>query len=210
MLEKLLVAGYLDYEKIIIDNSSKINLNPEEAFVFIKVINNYLKDKKIHISEMEHETGLTKNKLQAILSKLMENSFYEIYLAYTDGIADEYISLTPFLNKVEEILSATPKDTDRNYLIPEVIKLVESKINRTLTALELDSIQEFVLDDKYDLSDFKAAINLCEKKRRIINIKNLSMMFAYIDNPGLSEAKEEKKTVEEKDINSIFNKMGRK
>lgn len=206
MLEKLFDLKYFDYNKFILENSCKLGLSPEEAFVLIKVFDNYIIDRKTNITYLEKETNIQKDKIQDILAKLMEQSFYEVYIVYKNGVGDEYISVKPFFNHIKKCL----EDYDENKSeITKIIEYLESELKRVLTANELEMIQAFVIEDKYDLNAVKSACELCHKKRKIISIKNISMMFAYIDNPELIKRETEIKSDQNKNLAELYKKMGR-
>lgn len=211
MLEKLFRLGYFNYNRYVIENITSLNLSIEEAFVFIKILDYYLVDGKIHTSELSNDCNTTKQKIQIILSSLMEKSMYEIYLSYNNGVGEEYISLKPFFNKIEGNVSGDNKQESNANIIPDVIAYLEEEFQRVLTASELEIITSIVNEDNYSLDQVKAAVMLCKKKRRAVSIKNITMMFAYVDNPSLTnERVNEAKDEDTKALKKIYNMMGKK
>ena len=69
MLETLYKKGYLDCTKIILDNAKPLGLNAEEAFVLIKILENYRETKKLSLEQLQE--NMKKLKLWTIFRFLL-------------------------------------------------------------------------------------------------------------------------------------------
>ena len=80
MLEKLYKKGYLNYEKLILENAKALGLNAEEGFLLIHILKNYLITNTLAISDIAKQVLLTPAKLDKLIASLMERGYYEVYL----------------------------------------------------------------------------------------------------------------------------------
>ncbi len=85
MLEKLYKKGYLNYEKLILENAKALGLNAEEGFLLIHILKNYLITNTLAISDIAKQVLLTPAKLDKLIASLMERGYYEVYLSYDNG-----------------------------------------------------------------------------------------------------------------------------
>ena len=85
MLKELFEKGYINYEKLIIDNAKALSLKTGEILVLFKIIEQALAKKTLNVTEIRESLVISKPKLDACLARLMERSFYEIYISYENG-----------------------------------------------------------------------------------------------------------------------------
>ena len=131
MLKELFERGYINYEKLIVDNAKALSLKTGEILVLFKVIEQALAKKTLNVNEIKDSLVISKSKLEACLARLMERSFFEIYIAYEDGTGREYISLDTLYDKINAILA--------NNFVPSIDlskanEYLQGKLNRVLTA----------------------------------------------------------------------------
>ncbi len=188
MLEKLYELGYFNYQKFLLDNQVKLGIKSNDIIIFTKVLDNYPKTKKIKISEIKSQTGLSLNDIEKSLAKLMELDFYEIYIKYNEGIGEECIKVTPFFQKISELFTEKPTEikelikTDNevnNHEVYAIIELLQSKLNRILTSLELEKVS-VLSDEGVTYQDVLKAINSLNKKAKVISLKNIDIELASI------------------------------
>ena len=78
MLDTLFKKGYLDYNKIILENAKILGLNAEEAFVLIKILDNYYKTNSISIIHPIKKKISICSQIKILLLKFL--NFYQIVL----------------------------------------------------------------------------------------------------------------------------------
>ncbi len=186
MLKKLYDLGYFNYQRFIIENSKRLSLSCEEAMVLINILNQYQTSKRMNIQSIVASLNMTVDMVQNTLSILMERGFYEIFISYDDGLGEESISLDGFFKKCEGIILS-------NAIMPEdelhvVISYLTEKLNRVLTSSEIDIITSLVMDDRYNLDNFKAACEAILEKKRLLTIKAIAQALANHEEPSIKPA----------------------
>lgn len=172
MLKKLYELGCFNYQKFIFENSKKLSLSCSEAMVLINILDQYQKSHKMSIDKINEALNMTVCEIQNTLSSLMERDFYQIFITYDDGLGQESISLDGFFKKCSSIIL-------NNAIMPEdeihvVTKYLSERLNRILTSQEIDILTSLVMDDRYNLDNFKCACDSLTKKKRLITIRSLA------------------------------------
>lgn len=171
MLKELFEKGYINYEKLIVDNAKALSLKTGEILVLFKVIEQALAKKTLNVNEIKESLVITKPKLEACLARLMERSFYEIYISYENGEGHEYISLDCLYDKINAILQTGIIPTDE---LTKANEVLQKALNRVLTASELDILASLINDDKYTAKDIDSAVSYLESINRNITMKSLA------------------------------------
>ena len=179
MLKKLYELGCFDYQKFITQNSKKLSVSCNEAMVLINILDQYSVDHKMSIDKISESLNMTVRTIQNTLSSLMERELYQIFITYDNGLGHESISLDGFFKKCQSIL-------ENDALMPDdeihvVSKYLSVRLNRILTSQEIDIITSLVMDDRYNLDDFKNACDSLDKKKRLITIRSLAQALASGD-----------------------------
>lgn len=188
MLKKLYRAGCFDYEKFILNNLKKFSLSPTEAFVLIKILELSFETNKISIDDLDSALTIKRVDLENTLNDLLDRGFYSIYLVDNNGFNEENVSLDGFFEKANDVLNYS--GVDLNDELHSVVSFLKLKLKRQLTSTELDIISSLVLDDYYNLEDFKTACDKVLKRRKTISIKALSAELASKETVKNDEAKE--------------------
>ena len=170
MLKELFEKGYINYEKLIIDNAKALSLKTGEILVLFKIIEQALAKKTLNVTEIRESLVISKPKLDACLARLMERSFYEIYISYEHGEGYEYISLDTLYDKLNAILA---KDFIPSDDLAKSNQVLQKALNRVLTASELDILATLINDDRKTLTDIEDAIEYLKSINRNITMKSL-------------------------------------
>lgn len=176
MLEELYMKGYLNYEEIIFDYSKGLGLNAEEAFVLIHILKNYKRTATLSIEEIQEQILMTPTKLDKFVASLMERGYYEVYLSYDQGKGTECISFKPLFEMLEKLL--LQKTTTDSYDIEKTNKYITSKMNRVLTASELETLQSFMIDDHYTYDQIAAVVDQIVATKHVLNMRTIQMGLA--------------------------------
>ncbi len=180
MLELLYKKGYLNYTKLISDHCKILGLGSDEAFILMKLLDNYDKYESLCVDKLKDQLIMSAANIDKMVVSLMERGFYEVYLAYDDGVGKECVSFQPLFEKIEAVLNQKV-DLD-TYDIEKANQYLASKLNRVLTANELEILQGFMLEDHYTYEEIVAATELILKENRVLSMRTLTI--------GLAQAKQ--------------------
>lgn len=176
MIETLYKKGYLDCNKIILDNAKLLGLNAEEAYVLIKILDNYRQTNTLSLELLQSNVLIASNKIDKIVADLMERGYYEIYIAYDKGVGKECISFKPLFEKIIKIVNN--EISFDNYDLEKAARFLSSNLNRVLTANELEILEGFMTTDHYTLSDIEQATRRILDKKRILSMRTLTTELA--------------------------------
>lgn len=176
MLEELYMKGYLNYEEIIFDYSKGLGLNAEEAFVLIHILKNYKRTSTLSIEEIQKQILMSPARLDKVVASLMERGYYEVYLSYDQGKGTECISFKPLFEMLEKQLSQ--KTTTDPYDIEKANQYITSKMNRVLTASELEILQGFMIDDHYTYDQIAAVVDHIVSTNRVLSMRTIQIGLA--------------------------------
>ena len=176
MLEQLYKKGYLNYEQLILNHSKALGLNVEEAYVLILILKNYLKTNALSVETLQEQVLMTSSKLDKVVASLMERSYYEIYLSYDKGKGKECISFKPLFQMMESLLEQ--KINTDSYNIEKVIHFISSKMNRVLTASELEILQGLIVEDHYTYDQIVNVVDYITSSNRTLSMKTIASNLA--------------------------------
>lgn len=173
MLEELFKKGYLNCEKMILENTKALGITAEEAVILICI----LKENSLSIDKIQNNLLITFDKVDKGLSSLMERGFYAIYLSYDNGKGTECVSFEPLFEKLESIINKKENSVDE-YDIAKANEFLSSKMNRVLSSSELEILQSFMLDDHYSYDDIVLATNSILENKRALTMRTLTVKLA--------------------------------
>lgn len=176
MLEALYKKGYLNYEQLIFDHAKALGLNAEEVFVLIHILKNYLNTNTLSVEEIQAQVLMSPSKLDKLVASLMERGFYEVYLTYDKGKGMECISFKPLFIMLEQLLEQ--KTSPDTYDIEKANKYISSKLNRVLTASELEILQGFMIDDHYTYDQIAAVVDHIMGSKKVLSMRSIALGLA--------------------------------
>lgn len=177
MLENLYKSGYLHFEKIILDNTKALGLIAEEAVILIYLLKEYSKTGVLSIDKLSNYLLMNSSKIDKLVASLMERGFYEVYLSYDNGKGTECVSFKPLFEKIEKIIM-NEKETIDPYDISKAIEYVSSKLNRVLTASELEILQALMFEDHYTYDQIVTAVDTIIEGKRVLSMRSLTQTLA--------------------------------
>lgn len=180
IIKKLYLSGCFNYEKFIIDNISKFSISLNDSIILIRLINLYKESNEFNKEKLKENMNIRKDTFENSLAVLLEKDYYNIYLHDEAGVSHELFSIDGFFDKCEAILSMASNNSNDSLNI--IMNLITESFNRILTAQEIEIIKSLVIDDLYDIEEFKIALKNLEK-RNIKNIKTLSRELEIIRYP---------------------------
>lgn len=159
MLKELYEKGYINYNDIILDNYKALGISEKDALVLIKILKLYEKKKNIKTSEIVQLTTLSLEEVQESLNHLLDLEYYDIYMNLINGKGEEFYNMHPFFMKLERFFSTTEEASMDKTEIENVINLLEQKLCRNVTPMEMHAINSWIFDDKYSPESIGRAIN---------------------------------------------------
>ena len=195
MLEELFKKGYLNYEKMILENTKALGVTIEEAVILICI----LKENSLSVDKLQNNLLITFDKVDKILSSLMERGFYAIYLSYDNGRGTECVSFEPLFEKLEAIINKNNQEVD-DYDIAKANSFLSEKMNRVLTSQELEILQSLMLEDRYSYDEIVTGVNSILENKRALTMRTLTVKLA--DKSVVMPKKEGNK-----ELKDFFNKI---
>lgn len=181
MIKELFEMGYLNMEKIILSEAKNLDISPLETVVLIEIMNSYKRNKRIDKSVIMINLRLTVHEIDEILNNLLEKSLYEIYISYEGNKGEEYVSLDNLFKKIESSI-ITPSILRIDSEIEEVIQLLQIKMNKILSANELEYVKEWVFQSGYTKNRMVDVIHRIELANKKVTFRNL--MVAITNDGG--------------------------
>ena len=182
MLFELYLDGYLNYKEYIIKNASALELTPNEVAVLFYLLDEYRKGvNTISINKIEENCLIHTNEITTALSNMLEHSFYKVYMQYENGVGVEKFTVEPFFSKIEQ--SYTDKTKPEEDEINKIIRYVEKKSNRILTASEYDILVPLITEEHHTYLDIQETINHIEKSRYDVTVRNIAKFIEKNENP---------------------------
>ncbi len=156
MLEKLYESGYLNLEKLILDNYKDLNINEKEAIILIEFARSYSKyDGNVYEDKLASKLHLDSNEVANIIARFLELDILDCKYLITNGVGQTHYSLTPLFTRLENNLK---NPTVGSQSSSEIISYLESKLLRNLSSSEMDKVL-FWKEDNITLDDVIKAVD---------------------------------------------------
>ncbi len=197
MLEALYEQGYLNLEKLILDNYKSLNINEKEAIILIEFANSYSKyDGNVYEDKLAKKLHLDTNEVANIVARFLELDILDCSYLITNGIGQTHYSLAPMFSRIESIILHPTNDTETT---SEIISFLESKLLRNLSSAEMDKVLLWK-DDNITLEDVSKAIDK-------LNAAGTSITILRLEKSLYQNSKQNttKKTVKKNSITDLLN-----
>ena len=148
MLKYLIQKGYVNVNKLFLENYSNFGLNEIELVVLLKLFE-MLKNNQvtISVSSLAKKTSLSTTECSNVLNGLFNRGLVSIDLENTkQGKTKESFNLDECIKFIETYFSNEIKSkniSDNEDIITQITSLVEQTLKRGLTPLELQIIVEW-------------------------------------------------------------------
>ena len=138
MLEKLYELGYLNLEKLILDNYKDLNINEKEVIILIEFARSYSKyDGNVYEDKLASKLHLDTNEVANIIARFLELDILDCSYLITNGVGQTHYSLTPLFVSLEKNFMNEKKQSESS---SEIICYLESKLLRNLSSQEMDKV----------------------------------------------------------------------
>lgn len=164
VLEKLYEEGYLNYQNLLLNKYKMLEISERDVIVLIKVMDLYKSNKKIRVSKLSQETGISKKEIEESLDNLLTKNIYGLEVALNDsGLNEERYSLTPLFDKLE-LLFIKETSLEIDEALKNIVKIYEHEILRPVTPQEYVVIEGFIKNDGFSpkevLESIKEAVKV--------------------------------------------------
>ena len=191
MLKYLIKKGYVNVNKVLLENYLALKINETELVVIMKLFE-MLKNNQVTVTETQlaKKTSLSVGECAKVLTGLFDRGLISINLEYTkQGKTKESFNLDELINRLNEIFIEEKRANEviaNENIIKDFVSLLEQAFKRSLTNLELDIIVDWVNNGE-TLADVQKALALA--------IKAGKMNIRYIDSCLVAIHKKSQETI---------------
>ena len=183
MLKYLIQKGYVNVNKLLLENYHNFGLNEQEFVILLKLFE-MLKNNQvtISVSGLAKKTSMSLNECSNVLNGLFNRGLVTLDLETTkQGKTKESFDLNECMKYIEnyfinEMKSSEVKENETE--IKQIIDLLEETLKRPLTPLELQYAVEWN-SKKEELDSIKKALALATSASKL-NIKYIDSCLAAI------------------------------
>ena len=184
MLKHLIQNGYVNVQKMLLNNYTRLNLNETEVVIVLKLFE-MLKNNQISItvSQLAKKTAMSHEDLSNVLSSLYDKNLLSISVIYTNqGKSKETFNLDNLINEMELLMKSDMDDqvlSQNENTLKQAVSLVEDAYKRNLSTLELEMIREWISSGE-TLDKIRKALAVSVKRNKL-NIKYTDRVLANQD-----------------------------
>lgn len=192
MLNKLFEEGYLNFERIVLDNYKKLNISINDAAILIEFAKSYLKyDGNVYEDKLANKLNLDTNEVSNVIARFLELNILDCNYVINKGIGQTHYSLNPLFNKLETLLSSQNKTVDNT---AEIISFLESKLLRSLSSSEMDKVLMWK-EDNIGIEEVNKAIEKLNSAN--MNVTILRLEKTLYQAPKKSDSTPAKKSIKQ-------------
>ena len=166
----LMKENIIDFGNLILEKYYLLNLNEIECMVLYK-LNKYSKEVNniLNLSDLEKKMKLDINQLGDVLAGLVSKGFVTLKMSDDEkGTLIEEFSLEDAYKELSYVLENGERKIENDQVnkdFQEVLKLLESKNNKPLSPIEMQTIQKWFFEYKYDFELIKEQIEKTYKNK---------------------------------------------
>ncbi len=166
----LMKENIIDFGNLILEKYYLLNLNEIECMVLYK-LNKYSKEVNniLNLSDLEKKMKLDINQLGDVLAGLVSKGFVTLKMSDDEkGTLIEEFSLEDAYKELSYVLENGERKIENDQVnkdFQEVLKLLESKNNKPLSPIEMQKVQKWFFEYKYDFELIKEQIEKTYKNK---------------------------------------------
>lgn len=154
MLKKLFKDGYLNIDKLLVDNFSKLKLTERELIVLIQMFNLAQIKKNINVKTIKARVGFSSAEICEIFDSLVAKGFVTVDMIVKNDKQESVIDVFACLDKLYDFLQTEKRlselDENENQM-KKIVKLCEEELEKTLSSNDLLIVSHWVEDNvSYD------------------------------------------------------------
>lgn len=166
----LMKENIIDFGNLILEKYYLLNLNEIECMVLYK-LNKYSKEVNniLNLSDLEKKMKLDINQLGDVLAGLVSKGFVTLKMSDDEkGTFLEEFSLEDAYKELSYVLENGERKIENDQInkdFKEILKLLESKNNKPLSPIEMQTVQKWFFEYKYDVELIKEQIEKTYKNK---------------------------------------------
>lgn len=166
----LMKENIIDFGNLILEKYYLLNLNEIECMVLYK-LNKYSKEVNniLNLSDLEKKMKLDINQLGDVLAGLVSKGFVTLKMSDDEkGTLIEEFSLEDAYKELSYVLENGERKIENDQVnkdFQEILKLLESKNNKPLSPIEMQTVQKWFFEYKYDIKLIKEQIEKTYKNK---------------------------------------------
>lgn len=166
----LMKENIIDFGSLLLDKYYLLNLNETECMVLYK-LSKYSKEVNniLNLSYLEKKMNLDTNQLGNVIAGLVSKGFITLKMSDDDkGTFLEEFSLEDAYKELSYVLEDGEKKAINDQVnndIKMILKMLESKNNKPLSPIEMQIVQKWFYEYKYDLELIKEQIEKTYKNK---------------------------------------------
>ncbi len=166
----LMKENIIDFGNLILEKYYLLNLNEIECMVLYK-LNKYSKEVNniLNLSDLEKKMKLDINQLGDVLAGLVSKGFVTLKMSDDEkGTLIEEFSLEDAYKELSYVLENGERKIENDQVnkdFQEILKLLESKNNKPLSPIEMQTVQKWFFEYKYDFELIKEQIEKTYKNK---------------------------------------------
>lgn len=179
---ELIKSNLIDFNKVLLDNYSKININETECLVLYHLHKLLKVSSHLDIKDLTSKMTLSDNEASEVILSLVNKGFISIQL--NNGV-EEYS-----LDDTYRILGYLFETTEQSELssavaieMKKTIATIEQKFKRILSPMDITVIKKWFYDYKYDVTIINEEIEKASKKKTAsVNMVDRALFARTRDN----------------------------
>ncbi|MDV3167041.1 MAG: DnaD domain protein [Vigna little leaf phytoplasma] len=203
MLKILYEEGFLNIEKILLQEYKNIDLELKELMLLFFLFQDY-HDKIFSSLHLANKTNLSKNEVEVILESLLKKQFFSLAQEERKNKIVEIFDLDNTFIKLEKLFLKRKKEKqerEQRHYISETIESLEKLKGTVLTVYELEIVKNWYLENNFNHKDIMKVIDYANTNQKK-SIYYVERMLNYEYN--LKNENDEKT---DKILHEIFKKM---
>ena len=189
----------IDFDKLILEKYFCLDLDEVDTIILIK-INELIKYKKIlDANSIASKMSIDVNQVSKRIVGLVERGYVSIEI----GEKGEIVNIDGIYNRLATLLDRDDANNEASAKTSVVKKVAEdfaAYFNKTPSAMDLQMINHWVIDDDYSYEEIKEAIEACAMKKK--------MSSRFVDAYLMEITKEEDNKIDsdlQEKFNNVFN-----
>lgn len=195
MFKHMIKKGYVDINKVLIDNYSKLNLSAIELVILLNLLESFkVNNLTLSVSVIAKKINVTTDECSNNLNNLLNKGYITLNIEYTkSGKAKEIFNIDELIKNLERILNEevkVEKIQNSEETIKDYIEIIEKSFGKTLTPFELEIVLSWV-DMKENITSIKKALDIAISKN-ILNLRYVDKIILSSKNTEIINEDESK------------------
>lgn len=195
LLKKLIDSGILDFDRLVHSTYKSLSLSESEAMLLIALKKRLTEGKgRLDPGALAETFKTPLEDIYRMLDKFMQNGFLTIEIVKNgNGKETETIRLdqasAKLMNEFEKAVLLEQSRLEKQFATIEeaVVDLLETNFQKPLTPLEIEIIEKWISEDRYDFLSIRAAV--------LDALKASRTSLSYVDSLLLKRSKAKEKKI---------------